>query len=201
MTLSDRQLVARARRRDELAFARLVEQHQTSVYNLCYRLLGDAAEAEDAAQETFLRAYRHLGRYDPNRPFRTWLCAIAHHYCVDQLRRRRLALLSLETEPPLEHPALCDPAPGPEAVAQRHEQARDVQRLLARLSPAGRSVVVLHYWTGLSYQEIAEVTGATVSSVKSRLHRNRAALANMLRAEAVRPRPRPAATTPGWQPA
>jgi RNA polymerase sigma-70 factor (ECF subfamily) len=199
MSLSHRQLIARARRRDELAFASLVEQHQASVYNLCYRLLGDAVEAEDAAQEAFLRAYRHLRRYDPNRPFRTWLCAIAHHYCIDQLRRRRLAMLSLESEPPLEHPALRDPAPGPEAVAQRRELARDVQRLLARLSPAGRSVVVLHYWTGLSYQEIAAVTGTTVSSVKSRLHRNRAALADMLRAEAARPRPRPRA--PGWQPA
>jgi RNA polymerase sigma-70 factor (ECF subfamily) len=201
MTRSDRQLIARARRRDELAFASLVEQHQTSVYNLCYRLLGDAAEAEDAAQETFLRAYHHLRRYDPNRPFRTWLCAIAHHFCIDQLRRRRLALLSLDTEPPFEHPALRDPSPGPEALAQRRELARDLQRLLARLSPAGRSVVVLHYWTGLSYQEIAAVTGTTVSSVKSRLHRNRAALADMLRAEAARPQPRRRAAAPGWQPA
>jgi RNA polymerase sigma-70 factor (ECF subfamily) len=199
MPLTERQLVVRARRHDPLAFADLLEEHQTSVYNLCYRLLGDWAEAEDAAQETFLRAYSHLHRYDLNRPFRTWLCAIAHHYCIDQLRRRRLALLSLETEPPLEHPALCDPAPGPEAEAQRNEQARHVAQLLARLSPEGRSVVVLHYWSGLSYEEIAAATGTTVSAVKSRLHRNRTTLANMLRAEAARPRPRQ--PSPGWQPA
>jgi RNA polymerase sigma-70 factor (ECF subfamily) len=201
MTLTERQLVSRARRRDAAAFASLIEQHQTSVHNLCYRLLGDRDEAEDAMQETFLRAYSHLHRYDLNRPFRTWLCAIAHHYCIDQLRRRRLVLLSLEAEPPVEHAALADPAPSPEAEAQRSEQARSLARLLARLSPEGRSVVVLHYWSGLSYQEIADVTGTTVSAVKSRLHRNRATLAGMLRAEAARPFPRPRHPAASWQPA
>lgn len=201
MTLTERSHGACAPRPDPAGFSRLIEQHQACVFNLCYRLLGDWAEAEDAAQETFVRAYCHLHRYDAHRPFRTWLCAIAHHYCIDQLRRRRLVLLSLEREPPLQHPALYDPTPSPEAEAQRGELARSVARLLARLSPEGRSVVVLHYWSGLSYQEIATATGATVSAVKSRLHRNRALLAGMLRAEAARAQPRPRRPLPAWQPA
>jgi RNA polymerase sigma-70 factor (ECF subfamily) len=202
MPLSERQLVARARRRDHTAFAGLLERHQTSVYNLCYRLLGDHVEAEDAAQETFLRAYNHLHRYDPRRSLRTWLCAIAHHYCIDQLRRRRLTWLSLEGDPPLEHPALRDPAPGPEAHAQGREQAARIQRLLARLAPEARSMIVLHYWAGLSYHEIAAVHGTTVSAVKSRLHRSRAALATLLRAEATHPAPAPRQPTAAhtWQP-
>src|SRR6188474_3634572 len=80
------------------AFTRLVEEHQTHVYNLCYRMLGEPEAAEDAAQESFLRAYQNLQRYDRNRPFATWMLSIAAHYCIDRLRRRKFTIFSIDQE-------------------------------------------------------------------------------------------------------
>ena len=85
--------VREARTGDAAAFSKLVEAYQTPVYNLAYRMLGNAAEAEDAAQETFIRAYTRLNTYDPDRKFSSWLLAIASHYCIDVLRRRRIQTL------------------------------------------------------------------------------------------------------------
>ena len=79
-----------AQKGDDLAFARLVEAYEKPVYNLCYRMLGNAGDAEDAAQETFIRAYKAIRRYDPTRKFSTWLLTIASNYCIDQHRRRLL---------------------------------------------------------------------------------------------------------------
>ena len=91
-------LVARAQRGDEASFSELVETYQAPVFNLCYRMLGEAAEAEDAAQETFLRAYRNFAKYDSARSFATWLLSIAAHYCIDLLRRRRFVSISIDEE-------------------------------------------------------------------------------------------------------
>jgi RNA polymerase sigma-70 factor (ECF subfamily) len=187
--VTEQDYIARARAGDETAFAPLVDAYQSAIYNLCYRMLGEANEAEDAAQEAFLRAYAQLRRYDPTRPFKTWLFAIASHYCIDVLRKRRLTWLSIDDEALPPHPALQEPAPGPEEMASRREQSAVMQTLLARLSPEDRSVIVMRYWYDLSYEEIAEATGATVSAVKSRLHRARGAMAEMMTAE---PRKRPA---------
>lgn len=85
---SEAEWIELARKDDQAAFGRLVTAYQTSVYNLSYRMLGNAGEAEEAAQEAFLRAYTHLGSYDAGRPFRSWLLSIASHYCIDRLRRR-----------------------------------------------------------------------------------------------------------------
>ena len=179
--MTEEELVARAYIGDESAFTQLVEMYQTPIYNLCYRMLGEAREAEDAAQESFLRAYSQLRRYDPRRSFKTWVFSVASHYCIDQLRKRRLIWLSLEDEEALPpHPALQDGTPGPDEMAVRHEQEAAVQAMLARLAPEDRSVVVMRYWYDLSYEEIAEATRTTVSAVKSRLHRARLALAGML---------------------
>jgi RNA polymerase sigma-70 factor (ECF subfamily) len=139
-------------------------------------MLGDPYEAEDAAQETFLRAYDHLKRYDAQRSFSTWLLSIAAHYCIDQIRKRRFPLLSLDDDeaPYLEPP---DNGPGPEALLGQSEEQKKVQQLLGSLSSQDRAVVVMFYWYDLSYEEIAESLKMTVSAVKSRLHRARLALA------------------------
>jgi len=165
-----------ARQGDHYAFGRLVEAYQGPVFNLAYRMLGDPAEAEDAAQETFLRAYRKLDSYDPTRKFSTWLLSVASHHCIDRLRRRRLTWLSLEDEtiPP---DAFASHQPGPEQHTVQGEQEVQVQAMLETLAPDYRTVVVLHYWNGLSYEEIAHTTGSTVSAVKSRLFRARRMLA------------------------
>jgi RNA polymerase sigma-70 factor (ECF subfamily) len=174
VTTADLEWVTLARQKDQEAFARLVETYQRPVYNLCYRMLGSEVEAEEAAQETFWRAYQALHRYDPNRSFATWLLSIAAHYCIDQQRKRRVPVLELDAEPELEAP---DPSPTPEKVVVRTEEQRQIQSLLGSLSEQDRAVVVLRYWNELSEEEISRTTGLTVSAVKSRLHRARKVMA------------------------
>jgi RNA polymerase sigma-70 factor (ECF subfamily) len=164
---------------DQSAFGHLVLAYQTPIYNLAYRMLGNPTEAEDAAQEAFLRAYTHLNSYDPQRPFRSWIFGIASHHCIDRLRRRRINWLSLDGEVTAPYQPASD-NPGPEAMVARHEQEETIQKLLAELSPTDRAAITLRYWYDCSYEEIAEMLKLTVSAVKSRLHRARRALADMM---------------------
>jgi RNA polymerase sigma-70 factor (ECF subfamily) len=180
----EKRWIAAARQGDRSAFGHLVEAFQGPVFNLTYRMLGDPKEAEDAAQETFLRAYRKIDTYDPSRKFSTWLLSIASHHCIDRLRRRRLTWLSLEEEglPPA---ALVSHQPGPERRALQSEQEANVQALLNTLPADYRMAVVLYYWYDLSYEEIAQTTGTTVSAIKSRLFRARRMLAEQLQESEV----------------
>jgi RNA polymerase sigma-70 factor (ECF subfamily) len=159
---------------NQVAFTHLVETYQRPVYNLCYRMLGDADEAEDASQETFLRVYRNIRHYDAGRPFLTWLLSIAAHLCIDQLRKRRMVVISMDTSPYLE-PA--DGSPGPETAFFLKEDQRRVQALLKTLNPHDRAAVIMYYWYDFSYDEIAKSLSLTPSAVKSRLHRARLTMA------------------------
>jgi len=161
-------------RGDEAAFAEIVETYQRPVYNLCYRMLGDPIDAEDAAQETFWRAYQALNRYDQKRSFATWLLSIAAHYCIDQQRKRRVPILSVDLLPEEDAP---DPAPNPEKVVSELEESSQMRKLLSKLGPQDRAAVVLRYWYEFSEEEIAQTLSLTVSAVKSRLHRARKELA------------------------
>lgn len=176
MDNNESEWLERAIEGDDLAFSQLIEIYQKPVYNLCYRMLGNSGDAEDAAQETFLRAYKALDRYDPKRSFATWLLSIASHYCIDQLRKRRFTGFSMDDE---EHAWLepSDPAPSPEKTLSVREKQEQVQNLLECLGPKDRSAVVMHYWYDYSYEEIAEALSLTISAVKSRLHRARRVLA------------------------
>ncbi len=167
-------VIKQAQKGDTEAFTQMVEAYQRPVFNLCYRMLGEPEEAEDAAQETFLRAYDNLKRYDEERSFSTWILSIAAHYCIDQLRKRRLTFLSMDSFPNLDIP---DTNPGPEAAYHRREEQQRVQALLKALNPQDRGAVVLYYWYDFSYEEIAASLSLSVSAVKSRLHRARLALA------------------------
>lgn len=162
------------------AFADIVYAYQDAVYNLCYRMLGERSEAEDAAQEAFLRAYLNLTRYDPARSFKTWLLSIASNYCIDRLRRRRLQWMSLDDEPVADRLSLHSDDPEPEPATLNKEQSAAIQVLLNDLSPDYRAVVVLRYWYDYSYAEIADIMDTTESAVKSRLFRARQALADKL---------------------
>ena len=167
-------VIKQAQKGDTEAFTQMVEAYQRPVFNLCYRMLGEHEEAEDAAQETFLRAYDHLKRYDEERSFSTWILSIAAHYCIDQLRKRRLTFLSMDSFPNLDIP---DANPGPEATYHHREEQQRVQALLTALNPQDRGAVVLYYWYDFSYEEIAASLSLSISAVKSRLHRARLALA------------------------
>ena len=168
-----------ARQGDKTAFGKLIEAYQRPVYNLAYRMLNNPGEAEEAAQEAFIRAYTRLHTYDPNHKFSTWMLSITSNYCIDLIRKRRALLLSLD-EPLPPHPALMsDGQKGPEAQMVMNEQQDMVQSLLQELPPDYRQAVVLRYWHELSYEEIAEMMDTTVSAIKSRLFRARRQLADI----------------------
>jgi RNA polymerase sigma-70 factor, ECF subfamily len=171
---SETEWLDRAQHADEEAFTHLVETYQTQVYNLCYRMLGDPAEAEDAAQESFWRAYQAIQKYDQTRSFITWLLSIAAHFCIDQIRKRRMMVLPMDILPEEEAP---DPMPGPESHYNRREEQVQVHQLLDYLSAQDRAAIIMRYWYDLSDEEIAKALSLTVSAVKSRLHRARKELA------------------------
>ncbi|MGL4647828.1 MAG: RNA polymerase sigma factor [Caldilineaceae bacterium] len=175
--------VLAARTGDRLAFNQLVEAYQRPIYNLTYRMLGNAQEAEDAAQETFLRAFSRMGQYDPAHKFSTWLFSIANHYCIDRLRKRRTTLISIDDNPVLQN--LEDDEPQPESTLLAREQTADVQRLMQQLEPEYRTPLVLRYWENLSYEEIAQSMNLTVPAIKSRLFRARQRMGELLAAREV----------------
>ncbi len=172
--------VEQARAGDKEAFSKLVEAYQNPVYNLTYRMLGNSDEAEEAAQETFLRVYTRLDRYNPAYKFSTWILSIASHYCIDRLRKRRITWLSLDDPLPARFaPQLSSTKPGPESSAIKGEMQSQVQVLLETLQPDYRAAVLLRYWYDMSYEEIAETMETTVSAIKSRLFRARKMLASV----------------------
>jgi RNA polymerase sigma-70 factor, ECF subfamily len=165
-------IVARVLAGDTEAFSELIDRYKVAVFNLCARMLGDPTEAEDAAQEVFVRAYTQLHSYQPGRRFSTWLLSIASHYCIDLLRRRK---------PVVDLDAIAfwkqSDQPEPEETALTTEARDEVRELLAKLPEKYRGVTVLRYWNDMSYDEIAEATGLSVATVKTRLFRARELLA------------------------
>lgn len=172
---NDLEWLDRAQHGDSEAFTQLVETYQKPVFNLCYRMMGEEGDAEDAAQETFWRAYQNLSHYDRSRPFPTWLLSIAAHYCIDQIRRKRLATLPLDILPEEDAP---DRSAGPEKIYHQTEEQKQIRKLLNCLGTQDRAAVIMRYWYDFSDEEIAASLSLTVSAVKSRLHRARKEMAN-----------------------
>lgn len=161
------------------AFGDLVRLYEKPIYNLAYRMLNNAQEAEDAAQEAFIRAYSNLHRYDITRSFKTWVFSIASNHCIDRIRKRRLTMLSID-EPLPPHPSLTSDQPMPEQSVIEGERSEIIELLLDELSPDYRAAVVLRYWYDMSYAEIADSLDTTESAIKSRLFRARQMLADKL---------------------
>ena len=141
----------------------------------------------EAAQEAFIRAYTRLETYNPAHKFSTWLLSITSNYCIDQLRKRRAQLLSIEGPLP-SHPALMsENTDGPEEQATTSERQESVQQLLNTLPDDYKQAVVLRYWYDMSYEEIAEVMETSVSAIKSRLFRARRQMAEVGTEEGLLP--------------
>ncbi len=171
--------INQARQGDDEAFTNLVETYQKPVYNLCYRMLGESEAAEDAAQETFLKVYQNLARYDSNRSFATWLLSIAAHHCIDRLRRRRFSSVSIDENEEGQTDIPDRSAPDPESETAKRQEREQMQKCLQSLDPTDRAAVVMRYWQDSSEVEIAQALNLTVPAVKSRLHRARRALADL----------------------
>jgi RNA polymerase sigma factor (sigma-70 family) len=177
----DERLAARAAAGDRAAFEDLVTRHRKAVYRLCWSAAGNHADADDAAQETFLRVFRALPSYDPERPFLPWLRRIAWN-CGLTVRRDRQAGVPLVPGEGIPDPA--DPAEGPEDAASGNEEKRRVAAAMADLPAELRTVLVLRAVEGLSYAEIAEAAGIPAGTVMSRLSRARERLVAALKARA-----------------
>ena len=183
---SDEELAAAASRGSEEAFRELVERFERPVYGLVLRIVRRNDLAEDLAQETFVKAWKALGRFDPSRKFSSWLFKIAHNSALDALRRRGEEALSLdapaaEGEPARELPA--DPrAENPLARTTFRAAGRALEVALAELRPQYREILVLRFVEGLAYDEIAEVTGSPLGTVKVHIFRARQELAKKMAA-------------------
>ena len=182
----EQDLVRAAKRGDLAAFNQLVLMYQGQAYNVAYRLLGDPDAAADATQDAFIKAFRRLHQHRGG-SFRSWLLRIVTNTCLDMLRKqKRRPTQPLEPqsdeEEPDRLPRWQSNAESPEEVLLRKEIHWAVQEGLSHLSPEHRTVVVLSDIEGLSYEEIAQVLGIPVGTVKSRLSRARARLRDYLRA-------------------
>lgn len=171
--------VGRARTGDDAAWEALISAHQAAVFRLAYLLLGDADEADDVAQEAFLRAGRALDRFDTTRPLRPWLLRIAANLARNRRRALGRYLAALErlwrSEP--------RPAPAPPELSAAQADARDLWRAVQRLGQNEQQVIYLRYFLELSEAEMAEALAIPPGTVKSRLHRALRRLRGVIRHE------------------
>ncbi len=180
-------LVERAKAGDRPAFGQLVEAYQDKIYGYASRMLGDPDEAEDVAQETFVRAYRSLPHFRGAASFHTWLYRIASNLAIDVARRnRRQSTGNFSLDEPLESEEgdyereIADESGSPEQLAARREMQELVRQAVAELPEKLRAVVVLYELQGESYEDIAEILGCPLGTVKSRLFNARSQLKDML---------------------
>lgn len=169
-------LVDAARAGSDDAFGKLVVRYRAPVVRLAYRLTRDADEANDIAQDAFLRAYRRLPEFRPDRPFSRWLFVIARNASLDAIRRRRRAAVYVESEE--RQPA----AAGPEELALQSDEASRVHAALGSLPPKYRDVLELYYISGLRYREIALALGIPIGTVKTYISRAKRRLRDELTA-------------------
>lgn len=174
-TANETELVIMAQHGDRNAFSELVRLHAQGVLNVVYRMCGDAQIAEDAAQETFVRAWLHLSSFRPRASLRNWLYRIGVNAATDMIRKQKHILPD-----DLEDLQLRDPQLGPEALFSQEEQKALVQKAVLSLPDASRAVLVLREYEGLSYHEIADTLDIPVGTVMSRLNYARKVLKDKL---------------------
>jgi RNA polymerase sigma-70 factor (ECF subfamily) len=185
-TLSDAELVARARSGAQEAYRELLARYERPVFSLIVRMVREPALAEDLAQEAFIKVFRSLASYDPALKLSSWIFKIAHNVTIDHLRRKPLDTVPLESpddEAPGPLAVLADEREGtPEEATLRADLRRALEAGLAKLRPDYRGVLVLRFQEGLAYEEIAEVTGLPLGTVKTHIHRARKELAGVMTA-------------------
>ena len=172
MMRTDQEAVARCLAGDAEAFSTLVERYGGRVYNIALRITNDSDAANDCAQEAFIRAYRALHQYDPALPFGPWLFRITTNASLNYVQRWHAHETPVE-----EFPEKAEPDEvGPESAALRREELNEVLAAMAELPPHYRAALTLRHMQQLSYQEVADALGIPLGTVKTHLHRARAAL-------------------------
>ena len=181
--MTDELLLRRARAGDPAAFEALATPCETMVWRVCRRILGNDEDARDAVQEAMLSAWRKLDTFDGHSAFSTWVCAIAVHRCQDMLRRQKTRRAeSLETLREGGWEA-ADAGPGPEARTEAAERRQRVREALRRLPEDQRVPLILFCVEGRRYEEIAEITGVPIGTVKSRVSRARERMRELTRSD------------------
>jgi RNA polymerase sigma-70 factor, ECF subfamily len=189
--LNDRALVEKILKTNDLmTFKSLVRRHQNRVYNTAIRIVGNADEAEEVVQETFIKVHQNLSKFRNESSFSSWMFRISHNICMDKLRsKQRRGFQFIQFEPqhaddpelsPTAMNQLPDDMPTPAEQLDAVEQEQVIADSIQQLPDNQRTVVVLHDVQGLSYQEISEITGMNLGTVRSRLHYGRLKLREIL---------------------
>ncbi len=185
--MSEEQLIRRAQQGDNGAFEELLLLHQKKVYNLCLRMSANPDDALDLSQEAFLRAWRSLGQYQFEANFSTWLFRLTSNICIDFLRRKKRRQETSLTESYDDSDegaelSVPDAQPGPEQQAITNETKIELARAMEQLSPEHREILQLRVIEDLQYEQIADILGVRVGTVKSRLARARLSFRKILKA-------------------
>ena len=180
LDVSEAEIIRSAQSGDRNAFSELVRMHARGVFNVVYRMCGDELIAEDAAQETFIRAWSHLGSFRTDSSLRNWLYRIALNTATDMLRREKRTLPG-----DVDDFQLVDPQPGPEGIYLQVERTELVQAAIQSLPDASRAVLVLKEYEGLSYREIADALDIPIGTVMSRLNYARRVLKEKLEGQRI----------------
>ncbi|MCZ8523402.1 MULTISPECIES: RNA polymerase sigma factor SigW [Paenibacillus] len=177
MNEMDTRLAKLARGGDRAAFAELVELYKDKIYHLAYRMLRSSHEAEEIVQETFLRVYMNLDRYDETQKFSTWIYRIGTNLCIDRLRKRKVNY-SLDAEMGDGegsdwYSTLASQDPSPDSQVLLSETQMQIRESIETLPEKYKAIVILRYLQDLSLQEISDVLSMPVTTIKTRLHRGR----------------------------
>jgi RNA polymerase sigma-70 factor (ECF subfamily) len=190
---TDQEIVALARGGEEAAYRELVRRYERPLFSLLYRMVRDRELAEDLAQETFVKALNAIESYRPEYKFSSWIFKIANNAAIDHLRRRELDTLSLEGSPHAETPEaieatalqIGDRQESPLDEVEARELGGEIEAAIGKLRPEYRSCILLRHVEGRAYEEIAEILGLPLGTVKTYIHRAR----NELRRELAHLRP------------
>ncbi|MBB4634930.1 sigma-70 family RNA polymerase sigma factor [Longimicrobium terrae] len=179
--VSDHELVTRAQQGSEKAYRELLGRYERPVFSIIYRMIRDREQAEDLAQETFVRVFNHIDRYDPKYKFSSWIFKIATNLTIDHIRRKELNTVSIDgsrnatTAEQIEATAITiiSPDENPEELLEAKELGEEIEEAIGRLRPEYRAAILLRHVEGREYQEIAEIMALPLGTVKTYIHRGR----------------------------
>lgn len=183
--LSEQELIRRCRQNDLEAFEQLIAAYEKKVLNLAYGMLGNLQDAEDTAQEIFVKVFRSIGTFKENSSFSTWMYRVATNVCLDELRKRKKrsgdVSISQQSGDNEEYElAIPDTGETPYEAAQKNAAMAELRKAIDCLAEEQRTVIILRDLEGMSYEEIARVTGASLGTIKSRINRARLSLRKLL---------------------
>ena len=179
--LTDHELVALAQKGNEKAYRELLGRYQRPVFSLIYRMLRDREQAEDLAQETFVRVFNHIDRYDPKYKFSSWIFKIATNLTIDHIRKKELATVSIDgsryavTADEIEASTIsvASDDENPEELLEAKELGESIEEAIGGLRAEYRTAILLRHVEGREYQEIADIMGLPLGTVKTFIHRAR----------------------------